>query len=69
MVLYDAMIAPLQPYAIQGVIWYQGESDSGDAPTFRHLFPSLINGWRQEWGGREFPFLFVQLAPHASWTH
>lgn len=68
MVLYDAMIAPLQPYAIQGVIWYQGESDSGDAKTFRQLFPSLIKGWRQEWGGRDFPFLFVQLAPHAGWT-
>lgn len=68
MVLYDAMIAPLQPYAIQGVIWYQGESDAGGEATFRHLFPSLIKGWRQEWGGREFPFLFVQLAPHALWT-
>ena len=68
MVLYDAMIAPLQPYAIQGVIWYQGESDSGDALNFRHLFPSLIKSWRQEWGGREFPFLFVQLAPQVGWT-
>ncbi|MEO8497835.1 MAG: sialate O-acetylesterase [Planctomycetota bacterium] len=68
MVLYDAVIAPLQPYAIQGVIWYQGESDSGDALTFRHLFPSLIKSWRREWGGREFPFLFVQLASHNGWT-
>ncbi len=68
MVLYDAMIAPLQPYAIQGVIWYQGESDSGDALTFRHLFPSLIKNWRREWGGRDFPFLFVQVAPHNGWT-
>ncbi|MCE9608478.1 MAG: pre-peptidase C-terminal domain-containing protein [Planctomycetia bacterium] len=68
MVLYDAMIAPLQPYAIQGVIWYQGESDSGDAVTFRHLFPSLIKSWRREWGVRDFPFLFVQVAPHNGWT-
>jgi len=68
MVLYDAMIAPLQPYAIQGVIWYQGESDSGDALNFRHLFPSLIKSWRREWGERDFPFLFVQLAPQVGWT-
>jgi len=68
MVLYDAMIAPLQPYAIQGVIWYQGESDSGDPLTFRRLFPSLIRSWRREWGGRDFPFLFVQVAPHNGWT-
>ena len=68
MVLYDAMIAPVQPYAIQGVIWYQGESDCGDALNFRRLFPSLIKSWRREWGGREFPFLFVQLAPQVGWT-
>jgi sialate O-acetylesterase len=68
MVLYDAMIAPLQPYAIQGVIWYQGESDAGDVAIFRHMFPSQIKGWRKDWGGREFPFLFVQVAPHAGWT-
>ena len=37
--LYNAMIAPLVPYAIQGAIWYQGESNAGRAYQYRKLFP------------------------------
>lgn len=59
--LYNAMIAPLVPYAIQGAIWYQGESNAGRAYQYRTLFPLMINDWRTKWG-YEFPFYFVQLA-------
>jgi len=62
--LYNAMIAPLQPYAIRGAIWYQGESNSGRAKQYRTLFPTMIANWRDAWGEGEFPFLFVQIAPH-----
>jgi sialate O-acetylesterase len=62
--LYNAMIAPLQPFAIAGVIWYQGESDTNAAQIYQTLFPALIKGWRDEWGQGEFPFLFVQITPH-----
>ena len=66
--LYNGMIAPLQPYAIRGVIWYQGESNS-DAPlVYRKLFPVMIASWRQQWGQGNFPFLFVQLAPCKRWS-
>jgi len=61
--LYNGMIAPLQPYAIRGVIWYQGESNAGRAYQYRRLFPAMIRNWRQAWGQGDFPFLFVQLAP------
>ena len=65
-VLYNAMIAPLVPFAIRGVIWYQGESNAGRAYQYRTLFPVMIRNWRSAWG-REFPFYFVQLANwHAS---
>jgi len=60
--LYNAMIAPLIPYAIQGAIWYQGESNAGRAYQYRELFPTMIQCWRQNWGQGDFPFLFVQLA-------
>jgi sialate O-acetylesterase len=60
--LYNAMIAPLVPYAFRGVIWYQGEANAGAAYEYRTLFPTMINDWRKQWGA-EFPFLFVQLAP------
>ena len=60
--LYNAMIAPLLPYPIKGVIWYQGESNAGRAEQYATLFPTMIKDWRAQWGGDPFPFLFVQLA-------
>ncbi len=60
--LYNAMISPLIPYAMKGAIWYQGESNAQRAYQYRDLFPGMIQDWRQQWGGRKFPFLFVQLA-------
>ncbi|MHC4508673.1 MAG: sialate O-acetylesterase [Planctomycetota bacterium] len=60
--LYNAMIAPLIPYGIQGAIWYQGESNASRAYQYRKLFPAMITNWRQDWGQGDFPFLFVQLA-------
>ncbi len=62
-VLYNGMIAPLVPYAIRGVIWYQGESNAGREKQYQTLFPAMIEGWRKVWGGKDFPFLFVQIAP------
>jgi sialate O-acetylesterase len=56
------MIAPLIPYTIAGVIWYQGESNAERAYQYRKLFPTMIQDWRHAWGEGDFPFLFVQLA-------
>jgi sialate O-acetylesterase len=56
------MIAPLQPFAIRGAIWYQGESNAGRAFEYRKLFPTMIASWRASWGQGDFPFYFVQLA-------
>lgn len=61
-VLYNAMIAPIIPFGIKGVIWYQGEANANRAYQYRELFPALINDWRAHWGQGDFPFLFVQLA-------
>lgn len=62
--LYNGSIAPLVPYAIRGAIWYQGESNSGRGREYQTLFPAMITGWRKAWGQGDFPFLFVQIAPH-----
>jgi len=61
--LYNGMIAPLIPYAVQGAIWYQGESNAGRAHQYRSLFADMIQNWRDDWGQGPFPFLLVQLAP------
>jgi sialate O-acetylesterase len=62
--LYNGTIYPLAPFAIRGVIWYQGESDSQWSELYADLFADVIQSWRQLWG-YDFPFLYVQLAPHA----
>lgn len=61
-VLYNGMIAPLIPFGIKGVIWYQGESNAGRAQQYEALLPTLIQDWRTRWGQGNFPFLIVQLA-------
>ncbi len=62
-VLYNGMIAPLIPYRIRGVIWYQGESNHMRAYQYRRLFPAMIGNWREVWGQGDFPFYYVQIAP------
>jgi sialate O-acetylesterase len=59
---YNAMINPLIPFAFQGVLWYQGESNAGRSYQYRKAFPLLINDWRQKWNNPDMPFYFVQLA-------
>jgi sialate O-acetylesterase len=72
--LFNAMIAPLTPFPIRGVIWYQGESNTSPerAPIYARLFQTMIRDWRRAWGQGDFPFLFVQLAnfktsPQSMW--
>ena len=62
-VLYNAMITPIVPYGIAGVIWYQGESNAGKAYQYQSIFTTMIASWRDAWNQGDFPFLFVQLAP------
>lgn len=61
--LYNAMIAPLAPYALRGVAFYQGEANASRATEYRKLLPALIHDWRRVWAQGDFPFLFVQIAP------
>jgi sialate O-acetylesterase len=63
---FNAMIAPVIPFGIRGVIWYQGEGNSERAVQYRSLFPALIRDWRSLWGEGDFPFLFVQLSSYTA---
>jgi sialate O-acetylesterase len=62
--LYNAMIAPIIPYAIKGSIWYQGESNATKSRQYRTLFPKMVADWRARWKQGDFPFLYVQIAPY-----
>lgn len=73
--LWNAMIAPLTPFAIRGVLWYQGETNALRAWDYQRLMTAMIQDWRRAWNRGDLPFLFVQLAnfrqnppnPGASW--
>jgi sialate O-acetylesterase len=71
---FNGMIAPLIPFAIRGVIWYQGENDGNAGYEYRLLMPRLIEDWRRKWQqpgtAKDFPFLYVQLPSNgADTTH
>ena len=59
--LFNGMVAPIIPYGIKGVIWYQGESNHARPIEYKTLLSCLINDWRENWGEGDFPFLVVQL--------
>src|SRR5271157_1009106 len=61
-VLWNAMIKPIEPYAIRGALWYQGESITEGLQLYPVVMEHVITSWRQEWGQGDFPFYFVQLA-------
>ncbi|MBV8569534.1 MAG: sialate O-acetylesterase [Acidobacteriaceae bacterium] len=66
--LFNGMIAPAVNYAIKGVIWYQGETNTAlaRAPMYHKVFSTLIADWRRQWQEGEFPFLFVQISSFRS---
>ena len=59
--LYNAMLAPVIKYTICGFVWYQGESNTGNADAYGKLQPEMIIDWRAKWSQGDLPFLFVQL--------
>lgn len=64
-ILFDSMVRPLIPYAVRGVIWYQGESNTSspaDAEQYCAKMRTLIEDWRYWWGQGDFPFVQVELA-------
>lgn len=60
--LFNAMIHPLVPYKLAGVLWYQGESNVKRAVEYRTAFTTLITGWREQWQQPDLPFYFCQLS-------
>lgn len=60
--IYNAMIAPIGPYRLRGVAWYQGEADAGNAQGYARRLAGLMSGWREQFGDPQLPFAIVQLA-------
>lgn len=60
--MFNGMVAPVMPYAIRGMLWYQGEYNANDpGDIYYHKMRGLVGSWRNMWGQGEFPCYFVQL--------
>jgi len=62
--LYNGMIYPLLPYALKGVVWYQGESNNDRPALYKTILTTLITNWRKDFHQGDIPFLIVQIAPN-----
>ncbi len=60
--LYNAVLHPLAPYAINGIVWYQGESNTGNPAPYADYLKKLMGCWRDRWQDPQMPFVIVQLA-------
>lgn len=59
--LYNAMVAPYTNYALKGILWYQGESNSASPQNYKNLQEAQIADWRKQFKQPGLPFLYVQL--------
>lgn len=69
--MYESRILPISDYSIEGVLWYQGESNAHNVELHERLFPAVVRSFRQAWKRPSMPFYFVQLSSHdrPSWPH
>lgn len=67
--LYNAMVHPLIHYGIKGVLWYQGESNTGRAERYESLLTALINDWRNRWEKQTLPVIFAQLPGYMDYNY
>jgi len=59
---FNAMVAPCVPYAVRGMLWYQGCSNGSEGDSYLYKMKALVDGWRALWKSPDLPFYWVQLA-------
>ncbi|MEI7900677.1 MAG: sialate O-acetylesterase [bacterium] len=59
---FNGCISPITPFAIRGVVWYQGEGNEQEEDSYAFKMKALVNGWRQCWNRPDLPFYYIQLA-------
>jgi len=60
-ILYNGMIAPIINYSFKGVLWYQGESNTGNPEDYEGYMHTLVNSWRKVFKSPDIPFIYAQL--------
>ncbi len=62
-VLYNAMVHPLTPMAVRGMLWYQGEDNHSESMRYAEKLKALAYAWRQAFCKEDLPIFIVQLPP------
>ena len=66
---YEHMVKGIAPFAVKGVLWYQGEGEDklGEPQLYEGMLKALIKDWRNLWNESALPFLIVQLPAWERW--
>lgn len=64
MLMYNGMLAPIVPYTIKGIIWYQGCSNVGKHDVYAQRLSTMVNHWRELWDNKKLPFYYCEIAPY-----
>ncbi|MDE6612805.1 MAG: sialate O-acetylesterase, partial [Muribaculaceae bacterium] len=64
--MFNGMVAPLTPYTVKGMLWYQGEANVYDPDLYERLMQAFVPDMRHCFGNADMPFYYVQIAPHES---
>ncbi len=65
--LYNAMAAPVLPFTVKGMLWYQGESNCYDPELYERLMPHYVECMRKGFGLGDIPFYYTQIAPYSGY--
>lgn len=60
--IYNAKIAPIIPYGLKGILWYQGENNAKNPVGYANYFSLLVNDWRKRWKEGNVPVIYGQLS-------
>jgi len=66
-VLYNSMAAPVLPYTVKGMLWYQGENNCNDPQLYEKLMPAFVQCMRDGFEHKDMPFYYVQVAPYGGY--
>lgn len=59
--LYNAMVAPYKEFPMKGILWYQGESNTGKPEIYDAYLKALVSGLRAVFNCPDMPFIYAQL--------
>ena len=64
--IWNALVNPWCPYAMRGLIWYQGEANVDQPELYADQMHALYDGWSRKFENADMRLYYVQIAPYRS---